>query len=212
MIVANSTSWSLARRNRSMWRNPSIRIASIPGITSVLTTDSYASAFCGVVHPRQIRQIMVSSDLLLVFSYRLGHWHTWGKLLSDMTRQKNRATRGRSIHRVSRIGSPSPPACALNPGSLLTYCIAAISAWGPETPVSIAPNLGKTYCGLIFTVRITPPHTPSAASINCANSSFSALLKADLASNVIFSTRDEFQFGVALAGAESKWRAGAAAP
>src|SRR5258708_325661 len=39
MIVANSTSWSLARRNRSMWRNPSIRIASIPGITS-LTTDA----------------------------------------------------------------------------------------------------------------------------------------------------------------------------
>jgi hypothetical protein len=44
---------------------PSIRSASIPGITSALTTDSYASAFCGVVHPRQIRQIMVSSDFLI---------------------------------------------------------------------------------------------------------------------------------------------------
>jgi hypothetical protein len=48
--------------------------------------------------------------------------------------------------------------------------------------------------------------------------------KADVGSNVIFSTRDELstvglmqprrprQFGAASAGAESKWRAGAAAP
>ena len=58
MAVRNSTSPVSSRRMRSMCRKPGIRIASIPGITSPRTTASYASAFSGVVQPRQIRQII----------------------------------------------------------------------------------------------------------------------------------------------------------
>ncbi len=38
------------------------------GITWALTIDSYASAFCGVVHPRQIRQITVGLSISFLFS------------------------------------------------------------------------------------------------------------------------------------------------
>jgi len=86
---------------------------------------------------------MVSSDLLLVFSYHLGDWVTWGKLLSDMARQKTRATRGRSIHLVSRIGSASPPTYAAEPWIAVDLLHRGNLSLGQKRPWAFAPSLGR---------------------------------------------------------------------
>src|SRR5579872_5486890 len=56
--VMNSTSSSRSRRTRSMERNPGMRRASMPGMTSPRTMRSYAPALSFVVQPRHTRQIM----------------------------------------------------------------------------------------------------------------------------------------------------------
>jgi hypothetical protein len=63
MMVWNSTSPCASRRIRSMARKPAIPRASIAGMTWLRTMSSYGPAFAGLVHPRQIRQIITLSLL-----------------------------------------------------------------------------------------------------------------------------------------------------
>ena len=97
---------------RSMWRNPGIRIASMPGITWPRTTDSYASAFSGVVDPRQIPDRSSMLPLACLKTICQASPSTFD-LVPDLWSQLARPSFGatdltRTIHAVAQMGDVGP--------------------------------------------------------------------------------------------------------